>query len=153
MRTNNLILLSSFLLFSIVIITGLVLLFRFDHHRGGIFLYQSKHTWSVIHSWCSVGCLTLVSAHLLLKRKWISRNILSGKSVTINKTLILRSRNDIWLFILFSLCLLTGMLPWIFDYHCHICHVLHDKFGIAMIIFFVYHLIRHNYPSYHFFRI
>lgn len=152
MKTNNLILLSGFLLFTIVIITGLVLLFRFDHHRGGVFLFLNKHVWSVLHNWCSVGCMVPVSTHLVLKRKWISRNILSGKAKITDRSLILRRRNDIWLFVLFILCALTGLVPWILDVRCHACHVLHDKFGIVLIVIIAFHLFRHRYPSYRFFR-
>ena len=153
MKTNNLILLSSFTLFMLVTLSGLVLFFRFDHYRGGIFWFLNKHAWWLLHNWCSVGCTTVVALHLILKRKWINRNILHFQVRTSNRDLILRRRNDIWLFSLFLLCAVSGFLPWIFDIHWRPFHVLHDKLGLVLIVVFLFHLVRHNYPSLRFFRI
>lgn len=63
-----------YMLFSMMVGTGLVLAFRLPPRSGGLSLLGlTRHEWGGVHQWISYGFIFLVTVHLFVHRAWLMK--------------------------------------------------------------------------------
>lgn len=147
MKRNNLLLALDLVICCLMIFSGLILLFKFHHVRGSLFLGLDKHAWKDIHIWSSILFLAFFVLHITIRWGWVKKNIFLTKKKNLEKSIRKKRRNDLWFFAFFLLTAITGFTDWFFHGRNMLTKGLHDKLGLIVIIFFIFHLIRHKYPS------
>lgn len=126
----------------VVTYTGIILIFKF--HQHGVlnlnYLGMTKLQWLDLHIYSSIAATAMLVWHLKLTGKKFYNTVFAK----INKSRNMKiSRNIFWVF---ALCTFTGFIPWIsscFLGRTGIGHVLvglHDKFGLILIVFLVWHI-------------
>jgi len=99
-------------------------------------LHLNGLQWTKIHRITALVAIPLIAIHLLMHPHWMKqlfRFSLKGRHSGMNLTL----------FILFIMCALTALLPWLILEETKLTEALrevHTKLGLLLIIFFVVHI-------------
>jgi hypothetical protein len=123
--------------FILLLTTGLVMLY---YHTGApeesLFCGYDGHFWLLFHKIIAVITIPFILLHLFVKTDWV-KNFFSLKVKGRFKAA------NIFLFIVFSLCLLTAFGSWlIFDDQVisGMLGGIHNKLGLLLILLFVIHI-------------
>ena len=127
----------SFLPLVLLLITGIIVL---RYHSGTdqeiITLQLNGLQWTKIHRITALVVIPLIAIHLLMHPHWLKqlfRFTIKGKNGGMNLTL----------FILFTMCALTALLPWLVLDETKLADALrelHSKLGLLLIVFFAIHI-------------
>lgn len=127
----------AFFPFMMLLMSGAVVLL---YHVGAVadvlVLGVNKDTWMFSHRLIALINIPIISWHLTLHYDWFVRlftRTLNNKHKNLNTAL----------FIVFVLCIISGVLPWLVFETSSIGEVLrglHSKLGLVLIIVFIFHL-------------
>ncbi len=140
-----------FVPFVITLVTGLVLVFVFhmqhQHSELGLYLGISHSVWKEVHVYSSIISSIILFYHL----RHIRRKIFGIGFI--KRSINARKRASMLLLLFSLMCAITGFIPYIMGLfnssnHINIMFVeLHDKFGIILFGFALYHIIKKWKPT------
>ena len=141
-KFENSMIISLLLLIPLLImsISGLVLTLKFHPSHGTLLSVWgiSRAIWRDMHIYSAIIASLLLLYHLVLVRKRLYKVITSGRK---SHKAIKSSRNLFWLFIV---CLISGLIPYIFSFlniRMHYLIEIHDKLGLVLAIVVILHIV------------
>ncbi|HRY97734.1 MAG TPA: DUF4405 domain-containing protein [Bacteroidales bacterium] len=126
--------------FLFLLITGVIMLiYHSGTPREETTLFLNGEQWLWLHHLFTLIALPLVLLHLYLHWKVLLRNFMPGRKAS-NKPL------NISLFLLLLSTASTGILSWLILSNtgaANLARQVHNKFGMALIVFYAIHLALH----------